>query len=350
MAGGHNRGLVQTVLGPIEPSALGPTTTHEHLLCDLSFLFRPARYAPSEELEDAAITLENLGWIRRHYYSNHSNLRLADVDTAIEEARLYHDVGGRTIVDATTSGIGRDPDVLARIARESGVHIVMGAGFYVDAKHPADMDERSVDDLASEIVADLTEGVGDTGVRAGIIGEVGCGWPMTTNERKSLTASAVAQQETGAAILIHPGRNEGAPAEILGVLADGGADLSGVVMGHLDRTVFDFDVLRGIAESGCYLEWDLFGNEGSYYPQAEIDMPSDAQRLDLIKRIVDEGYGDRVVIAHDIFTKHRLATYGGHGYGHILQNVVPTMRRKGFSEEQIEAITVANPARVLALA
>ena len=350
MTGGHNRGLVQTVLGPIEPSALGPTTTHEHLHCDLSFLFRPARYAPSRELEDAPITLGNLGWVRRHYYSNHSNLRLSDVDTAIREARLYHAVGGRTIVDATTSGIGRDPDVLVRIARESGVHIVMGAGFYVDAKHPDDMDERSVEDLASEIVADLAEGVGDTGVRAGIIGEVGCGWPMTANERKSLTASAVAQQETGAAILIHPGRNEGAPAEILGVLADGGADLSRVIMGHLDRTVFDFEVLRGIAESGCYLEWDLFGNEGSYYPQAEIDMPSDAQRLDLIKRIVDEGYGDRVVIAHDVFTKHRLVTYGGHGYGHILQNVVPTMRRKGFSDEQIEAITVGNPADVIALA
>ena len=120
-------------------------------------------------------------------------------------------------------------------------------------------------------------------------------------------------------------------------------------MGHLDRTVFEFDTLRSIAEWGCYLEWDLFGNEGSYYPQAALDMPSDAQRLDFIKRIADAGYSDRVVMGQDIFTKHRLVTYGGHGYGHILENIVPTMRRKGFSEDQIRAITEDNPANILAL-
>ncbi|MCY4615314.1 MAG: phosphotriesterase-related protein [Chloroflexi bacterium] len=350
MPRGEHRGLIQTVLGPVAPSELGPTTTHEHLHVDISFLFRPARYSPSRELEDAPLTLEHLGWIRRNYYSNHSNLHLMDPDTAIREARMYRDVGGGAIVDATTARIGRDPDVLARISRESGVHVIMGAGFYVDARHPEDMDERNVEDLALEIVADVTEGVDGTGIRAGIIGEVGCGWPLTPNERKSLAASAIAQQETGAAILIHPGRNQGAPAEILELLADGGADISRVIMGHLDRTVFDFDVLRGIAGWGCYLEWDLFGNEGSYYPQADIDMPSDAQRLDLIRRIADEGYGDRVVMGHDIFTKHRLVTYGGHGYGHILENIVPTMRRKGFSDDEIRAITEDNPASVLALA
>ena len=121
-------------------------------------------------------------------------------------------------------------------------------------------------------------------------------------------------------------------------------------MGHLDRTVFDFDLLRSIAASGCYLEWDLFGNEGSYYPLADFDMPSDAQRLDFIKHIVDAGYSDKVVIGQDIAVKHRLVKYGGHGYGHILQNIVPVMRRKGFSEDEIRAITVDNPADVLALA
>ena len=79
-------------------------------------------------------------------------------------------------------------------------------------------------------------------------------------------------------------------------------------------------------------------------------MPSDAQRLDFIKRIADAGYCDRVVIGQDIFTKHRLVTYGGHGYGHILENIVPTMRRKGFSEAEIRAITEDNPASILAFA
>ena len=189
-----------------------------------------------------------------------------------------------------------------------------------------------------------------SGVKAGIIGEVGCTWPLAPNERKSLSAAAIAQRETGAAISVHPGRHPDAPLEILELLANGGADLSRVVMAHLDRTVFEFDTLLSIAASGCYLEWDLFGNEGSYYPLAEIDMPSDAQRLDFVKRAADAGYGDRIVTGHDIFTKHRLVRYGGHGYGHILENIVPKMRRKGFSEDAIRAITVDNPARLLAFA
>ena len=226
----------------------------------------------------------------------------------------------------------------------------MGAGFYVEAVHPEDMDERSVEDLAREIVGDIVEGVEGSGVRAGIIGEIGCTWPLAPNERKSLSAAAIAQRETGAAMLVHPGRHPDAPLEILELLASGGADISRVIMGHLDRTVFEFDALQSIAASGCYLEWDLFGNEGSYYPLAEIDMPSDAQRLDFIERVADAGYSDRVVIGQDIATKHRLVSYGGHGYGHILENIVPKMRRKGFSEDAIRAITVGNPARILAFA
>ena len=349
MRSGRNRGLVQTVLGPVPPSELGATTTHEHLYIDFSFMYRSAQDSPSEELADAPIALENLGWIRRNYYSNRSNLQLVDLDTTIEEIRRYSDVGGGAIVDATTTGIGRNPDALARISRESGVHIIMGAGFYVDAVHPEDMGERSVEDLASEITGDIVDGVDDSGIKAGVIGEVDCTWPLTLNERRSLLATAIAQRETGAAVLIHPGRHPDAPLEILELLANGGTDISRVIMGHLDRTVFEFGALQSIAESGCYLEWDLFGNEGSYYPLAEIDMPSDAQRLDFIKRIADSGYPDRIVTGQDIATKHRLVRYGGHGYGHILENIVPKMRRKGFSEDTIRMITVDNPARILAI-
>ena len=350
MASRQNRGLIQTVLGPVQRSRLGPTTTHEHVYSDFSFMLRPAQDTPCEELADAPIELGNLGWIRRNYYSNRSNLQLMDLDSITREVSAYGKVHGGAIVDATTAGIGRRPDALARISGEAGVHIIMGAGFYVDAVHPADMGERSVNDLAREIASDITVGVGETGIRAGIIGEVGCTWPLTVNERRSLAASAIAQQETGAAILIHPGRHPEAPAQILELLASAGADISRVIMGHLDRTVFELDSLKAIAETGCYLEWDLFGNEGSYYPLAEIDMPSDAQRLDLIRGIADAGYCDRVVIGQDICTKHRLKEYGGHGYGHILESIVPKMRRKGFSEDEVRAITVDNPARILALA
>ena len=344
------RGLIQTVLGLIPPAELGPTTTHEHVYADFSPTLRPAQNLPSDRLAEAPITLENLGWIRRNYYSNRANLQLTDLSVAVKEVAMYRDLGGGAIVDATTTGIGRDPGALAQISRESGVHIIMGSGFYVDTLHPDGMDERSVDDLAREITSDLTHGVDGSGIKAGIIGEIGCSWPLTTNERKALAAAAVAQEETGAAISIHPGRNPDAPAEILESLANSGASISRVIMGHLDRTVFEFGTLQSIADSGCYLEWDLFGNEGSYYPQADLDMPNDAQRLEFIRWAIDSGHGDRVVIGHDIFTKHRLVTYGGHGYGHFLQNIVPTMRRKGFSDAEIRAITEENPADILTLA
>lgn len=344
------QGMVQSVLGAIPPSELGATTTHEHLYIDFSFMFREPNDPAAHAMADAPLILQNMGWIRHNHYSNRPNLELLNVDTAVAEAALFRSAGGGAIVDATTVGIGRNAHALAEISRQSGVNVIMGAGFYVDAVHPADMDARSEDALAQQIVGEITDGVDGTGIKAGIIGEVGCTWPLTPNERKSLRAAAMAQQETGAAILIHPGRHPDAPNEILQVLADGGADIERVIMGHLDRTVFELNTLRSIASSGCYLEWDLFGNESSYYPLANIDMPSDAQRLDFIKRIVDEGYGNKVVIAQDICSNHRLRQYGGHGYGHILENIVPRMRSKGFSEEAINAITVGNPATILAFA
>ena len=133
------------------------------------------------------------------------------------------------------------------------------------------------------------------------------------------------------------------------VLAESGADLGRVIMGHLDRTTTDYDVLTEIAQSGCYLEYDLFGLESSHYPLSEIDMPSDAQRMDFIVRLVNDGFGDRVVIAHDVCTKHRLVRYGGHGWAHILEHIAPGLVKKGLSEEQVDAILVGNPARILTL-
>ena len=348
MPSSGKEGLVQTVLGLVPSTELGPTTTHEHLYIDFSFMYRPAQDSPRPELADEPIALENLGWIRRNYYSNHFNLTLMQTEETVNEVRKFKALGGGGIVDATSLGIGRNPEALAEISRETGVHVVMGSGHYVAAVHPEDMDARTAEDIAREIVGDIVDGVDGTGIKSGIIGEIGCTWPLAPNERKSLTAAAMAQRETGAAVLIHPGRNPDAPMEILNVLEQGGADLSRVIMGHLDRTIFEIDGLLTVAATGCYLEWDLFGNEGSYYPLAEIDMPSDAQRLDLIKRMSDAGYADKVVMGQDICHKHRLVQYGGHGYGHILENIVPKMRRKGFSDDVVHAITVGNPARVLA--
>ena len=341
---------VQTVLGVVEPGDLGPTTTHEHLLIDFSCMFKEPEEATERFRAHQPVVMENLGWVRYHSFANLANLMLIDEQEATAEAMLYMRAGGGTIVDATTIGIGRDPLALARIARATGLNIVMGAGYYVDAVHPEGMDGLTEARITQQLIDEVRVGVGDTRVKAGIIGEIGCSWPLAQNERKVLRAAAAAQQETGAAVLIHPGRDPSAPREILDVLAEAGGDVGRTIMGHLDRTISDTKDLLDLAASGCYLEYDLFGWEVSHYPLSTLDMPSDAQRLDFIQLLLAEGYGDKVVVAQDIFAKHRTIKYGGHGYAHIIDNIVPRMRQKGFSADEIDAIIVGNPAEVLAFA
>lgn len=97
---------------------------------------------------------------------------------------------------------------------------------------------------------------------------------------------------------------------------------------------------------GAYCQFDLFGVECSMYQlNLEVDMPSDAQRIQKILRLFKEGYDDRVLMSHDIHTKHRLIGYGGHGYSHILNNILPKLRVRGLTEDQIDKITVSNPAK-----
>ena len=342
-------GKVQTVLGAIAPDQLGITLTHEHLLIDLSVAYRPPESATAKDFYYKPVSPEMMGRIRYYGAPNADDARLYDIDTAIEEVMLYKQYGGGSLVDATSIGIARDPVGLARISRATGVNIVMGASYYVAASHPPEMDSLGEDELVQRIVRDVTEGVDGTPIRSGIIGEIGCSWPLAENERKVLRASARAQGLTGASLLIHPGRDETSPLEIIEVLTEAGADLSRTIMGHLDRTVFLHDTLKKIAEAGCYMEWDLFGREGSYYSlNPRIDMPSDARRMDDIAWVASEGYGHKILVAHDICAKHRLEKYGGHGYYYILGHIVPRMRTRGFSEDGIDNILLKNPREALA--
>jgi phosphotriesterase-related protein len=349
--GADRVGTVQTVLGPIPAERLGVTTTHEHLLVDLSGLQKPPVEASRRGRFHAPVTIELLGSINYGGQTNLDNSRLLDVDTAIAETLLFKRAGGDTIVEATSIGIGRDPDGLRQIARATGLNIVMGAGYYVGASHPPDMDARPEDAIVDEIVRDVLDGVGVSGVRAGIIGEVGCSWPLTANERKVLRAAGRAQRRTGAPLLIHPGRNEAAPFEIVAVLREVDADLSRTIVGHLERTIFERSELRKLAETGCVLEFDLFGREHSYYKHVpQIDMINDGQRLKLLAWLIAEGLGRQIVLAQDTAAKTHLVRYGGCGYGHILQNIVPRMRSRGFREADIQAMLVETPRRVLPFA
>lgn len=348
MANWHLAGKVQTVLGPINPGQLGTTMTHEHLMQDVVGLLPPPKEASAKDLYYKPVSFETVGRIRHYSTPVAENGRFFDIPIAIEEANLYKQHGGNSMVDTTPMLMGRDATGLARISRATGINVIMGGSYYVHWSHPKNMDSRSEQSVTEEIVRDVIEGVDGTKIKSGVIGEVGCTWPLEKNEIKVLRASAAAQRQTGAPMTIHPGEGEMAPLEIMEILIEAGGDPDHIIMGHLDRTIFLRDTLKKLAETGCYMQWDLFGIEQSYYwLDPNIDMPSDAKRMDDIAWISSQGYANKVLISHDVGMKHRLEKYGGHGYSYILGHIVPRMRSRGYTETAIEDIIVNNPRNVL---
>jgi phosphotriesterase-related protein len=339
------------VLGAIAAEAAGVTLPHEHLLIDFKVMFVEPAAASDKGRAWEPVSLANLGWIRQNFNSNLDNLRLVDERVARDEILLFKQVGGQTVIDPTNRSLGRDPLALARIARATGLNVVMGAGYYVAAAHPPDMDARSADDLAREIVADVRAGAGDTGVRAGLIGEIGCTWPWTDNEKKVVRAAVAAQRETGAPLMIHPGRNPGAPMEIAEFVQREGGDLRRTIMCHIDRTIADVKAVIDLARTGMWLEYDLFGLETSYYPyQPSFDMPNDGGRMAHVLALMEAGHTGQILLSHDIAYKHCLVAYGGYGYHHLLVNVVPRLRAKGVDDAGLRRLLVENPARAIAFA
>lgn len=342
-------GKVQTVLGVIDGEELGFTLPHEHLLLDLTVRFKLLDENMSTRvMSQKPVCFETIGWVRFHAYENRDNLMLDDEEMIIKEALLYQRAGGQTIVDMTNWGIGRDPQALTRISRATGLKIVMGSGYYtVDSACGPTLKARTEEEIVDDIVKDIMAGT--DGICPGMIGEIGAdSWPLDNEEIKSLRAAARAQRATGASVNIHPGRLEESPLQILQILDKAGADLSRVVMSHLDRTAYSFESMVEMAKTGCYLEFDCFGIEG-YYPRryGAFDMPNDAQRVNYIIQLIDKGYLNQILISTDMAMKMKLVCYGGPGYAHILDNVIPWIRAKGVPEETIHTITVENPKRML---
>ncbi|MDQ3097935.1 MAG: hypothetical protein M3Q61_07205, partial [Chloroflexota bacterium] len=310
--------VIQTVLGDIAANELGTTMCHEHLLVDQGHIsFRPPERPEDLPLADRPVALDIFGWLQWNWMSNHDNLVLDSESLAVDELRMYRHAGGDSLIDCTLPGIGRDPEGLARSARAAGINVVMGAGYYVGPTFPARVAQMSEDDITAEIVRDFRVGVGDTGIRAGSIGEIGSSVPMTDEERKVFRAAGRAQVELGCGLTTHPGRVRDSPFEIIEILRGVGTDLSRVVIGHIDRTVPDLDGLKEIAGAGCFVQYDLFGTETTAtfpYQFYGIDMPSDAQRLDRIDALVKAGHADQLLVAHDVGSKHRTRRHGGLGY------------------------------------
>ncbi len=314
---GELEGKVMTVKGPIGADALGITLPHEHI-----FMY----HAPPE-------------------------LVLLDPDVAAEEVAKFADAGGDTIVELT--GLGavrrRNPAGLKKVSERTGVQIVMGSSYYKEDWQPEDLGERSVESIADEIVRDVTEGLDDSGVRAGIIGEVGIGG-MTPNEEKVLVASGRAQRATGAGINIH--FEMGAPQEqrmrAFDMLEREGVPLNRVVASHFQAKPSESDYHEEVAERGAYVEFDLFGQDPIWNKELGWDtVPSYADESAVLRELIERGYLEKILISSDVYFQQMLVRNGGWGYAHVVANVLPRLKTHGFTEDEIKTITVENPRRLL---
>lgn len=335
-------GYVRTVTGDMDPAELGNVAIHEHVLFDI---------VPPDAVgdRDNSICPEDRWQIDYRSNEHPANAHQTDVDVASAELRHFARDGGGLIVDQSVHGLARDAEGLARASRASGVSVVAAAGCYTSAYLSEPVLALDTDALTERFAAEVTEGLDGTTIRAGLIGEIGCSWPMAPFERRALLAGARAALRTGAALSVHPGRALEACTEILDIVQAEGLDPARTILCHMDRTHPDGDGIAALLERGANVEWDFFGIEQSHYWMASVDLPTDRDRIRLIRDFAEAGYADRILVSQDICTKTRLHSWGGHGYGHLFRNVAPLMRRFGFESGLIDRLMRDTPLRLLTL-
>jgi predicted metal-dependent phosphotriesterase family hydrolase len=308
---------VQTVLGPIDPASLGVTLPHEHT--HIALWHVPDRWDYWQLTRDEPVILEELAAFRA--------------------------AGGSGLVDLTVAGVGRDPEWLARIARASGLHIVMGCGWYRGAYYPAEarIDRRSVEDLADGLVLETSDGVGATGIRPGIIGEIGTDKPwVSALEERVHRAAARAAKRTGLAITTH-GVMSPVGLDQLRIFEEEGVDPARVVIGHADS----YPVLEhhmAILERGASVEFDFLGMSFT-----AVERHGEPRVVELLCELLGRGHADRILLSQDVCNDAQLQRYGGNGYTYLAATFLPRLRGAGVSEAEIETMTVANPRRLLTI-
>ena len=312
-----SEGVVMTVTGPMPASEMGVTNAHDHL-----FMRTPV--LAGQELDDPDRAAEELGGAASH--------------------------GLRTIVEMTPIGLGRRPDLLRRVSRATGVTIIGASGYHRDAHYPAGhwVYDANVEQLAERIVTDIESGMHPADwtdesplddARAGAIKAGASYHHVTPAERRRLEASAVASRRTGAVILVHTEIGT-AGEEIIDLLMGAGVATDRIVLSHLDRNP-DLEIHAEIASRGVTLEYNTLGRT-KYHPDSTV--------LDLISGMVAEGHGERLMLGCDLGRRESFRAYGGGpGMAYLLTRFVPRMRTR-IGDAATDAIMIANPARVYALA
>ena len=301
---------IHTVTGAIDPAVLGATYCHEHMLC----------YAPPSMLAS----------------SGGDDLILADEDLSAAELNLFKQAGGGAIVDLTCIEYGRDGLGLRRLSKRTGVNIIAATGHIMEGYWGGvlDIGARSDAELVDEMVKDITEGVDGTDVCAGVIKVGSSKNAITPDEERMMRAAVVAQRETGAPISTHTTAGTMGLQQVE-IFKDANADMEHLIIGHLDRNL-NWDEHLAVVRSGAYMGYDCISKE-HYQP--------DSLRVEFIKRMIDEGFGNRICFSGDLARKSYLTSYGGGpGLTYILWRFVPWLVQDGVSSEAINGFLRTNPA------
>ena len=334
--------MIQTVLGAIPAEELGVTSMHDHLLADSRLLGAPA----SEPLpEDPRVRIENLGFLRWNLLALEDNLVLDDAELAAAELGRAAALGQRSLVDLTCWGLGPSPARLPAIARAAGVNVIAGVGAYLDRPHPEWISSQSAAELTASFLRALEEELEPgCGFRAGIIGVLGTGEPITASEERVLLGAAEAAGRSGAAMTVRIDAGARRGLELLARIEAAGCPPSQVIFGNVDEFI-DVPYHRELAAAGATLEW-CFGNEA--YLRPGLREPSDAERVEaLLELLGDPGMEERCVLGCSVWTKSQLRSYGGMGYEHLLLRILPALYGGGLSEASANSMLVSNPARLL---
>lgn len=300
---------VRTVLGDVDPEELGFTLPHEHLIN-----FPPTSARPDPDY------------------------RLDDVDKAIQEVELYKRAGGTALAEMTGIGYGRDVEAIKYISEQTGVHMVSGSGFIMESLFPPEAFKYTEKQLVDLLVKEVTEGVGDTGIRTGMLK---CGTSrgrITQTEEKVMRAAAQAHRVTGATINTHTMGGTMALAQIE-VLTSEGVSPSRIIIGHIDRQSLAIGYFKLLASKGVYLGMDNIGKT-KYYP--------DSLRIQILSELLALGYVKQILLSDDNGRQSYFAAYGGGpGLDYIPRVFVPMMREAGVGDEDIHQMTVINPRTTL---
>ncbi|MGG3683797.1 phosphotriesterase family protein [Aeribacillus composti] len=264
---------------------------------------------------------------------NNEDCRLDVFPETVKEFKKLYEKGVRNIIDVTNIGMGRSITYVQKVSEESGINIIFATGFYQDSFYPIQVFRETKEKLAERMIKEIVEGIKGTDAKAEIIGEIGTSCNKWTEaEKKVFEAVVIAHKETKKPISTHTSIGT-LGHEQVEFFKKHEVDLNRVVIGHVDLTG-DADYVLKMLREGVYVEFDTIGKE-SYMP--------DRVRAEMLKKIQDKGYIDKVLLSMDITRKSHLEYKGGLGYSYLLDTFVPLLQSYGITSESIDKMLIHNP-------